>query len=131
MLPVQEFPRTTVECVDTNDLKIRSAARFVLNLLTQKDYASLSDLTAPGPVHLNADDIQRTIESYPATIRLPEESELVIDVVELENSFPRQYSVDVAVFTVEEGRSDLTVRMIVTDNPDGGYAVVFYDVLVM
>lgn len=113
------------------EVKIRGAARTVLNLLAEKQYQALADLTAPGPEHLQAEDIRRTIEEYPGTVRVPDDTELTFDVVEVEGRSPRQFSVDVPVFTVEEGRSDLTARMTVVDKSGEDYAVVFYDVWVM
>ncbi len=111
--------------------KIRAAVQTVLDLLTQKQYQALASLTAPGAVHLQAEDIQRTVESYPGTVRMPDENELKFDVVEVEGLWPRQFSVDAPVFTVEEGRSDLTARMTVIDGKGEDYQVVFYDVWVM
>ena len=126
-----ESPGNGGKVLDLHAQKIRSAARLVLTLLAKKQFSTLSDLTAHGPDHLKAEDIQRTIESYPGTLRIPDENELILDVVEVENSIPRKFSVYAAVFTEEEGRSDLTARMMVTDNPGDGYEVAFYDVLVM
>jgi hypothetical protein len=111
--------------------KIRAAVQDVLSLLTHKQYQALANLTAPGPQRLQAEDIQRTMESYPGTVRMPDENELKFDVVEVEGMSPRQFSVDAPVFTVEEGRSDLTARMTVIDEKGDTYRVVFYDVWVM
>lgn len=117
--------------MDYPEGKIRAAVQAVLGLLTQKQYQALSDLTAQGQEHLRAEDIQRTMESYPGTVRMPDESELKFDVVEVEGLSPRQFSVDAPVFTVEEGSSDLTARMTVIDEKGEDYQVVFYDVWVM
>lgn len=117
--------------MDYPEGKIRAAVQTVLGLLTQKQYKALAELTAPGPEHLRAEDIQRTMESYPGTVRMPDENELKFDVVEVEGQSPRQFSVDAPVFTMEEGRSDLTARMTVIDEKGEDYQVVFYDVWVM
>lgn len=111
--------------------KIRAAVQIVLGMLAQKQYQALANLTAPGADHLQAEDIKRTMESYPGTVRMPDENELKFDVVEVEGVWPRQFSVDAPVFTVEEGRSDLTARMTVIDEKDDDYKIVFYDVWVM
>ena len=117
--------------MDYPEGKIRAAVQTILGLLTQKQYQALANLTAPGREHLQEEDIQRTIESYPGTVRMPDENELSFDVVEVEGLSPRQFSVDAPVFTVEEGRSDLTARMTVIDEKGDDYQVVFYDVWVM
>jgi hypothetical protein len=62
---------------------------------------------------------------------MPSDSEMIFDVIEVEGRIPRQFSVDAPVFTLEEGRSDLTARMTVLDGPDDEFDVVFYDVWVM
>ena len=117
--------------MDYPEMKIGAAVQSVLDLLTQKQYHALANLTAPGPEHLQAEDIERTMESYPGTVRMPDESELKFDVVEVEGLSPRQFSVNAPLFTVEEGRSDLTARMTVIDEKGEDYQVVFYDVWVM
>ncbi len=111
--------------------KIRAAVHTILDLLTPKQYQALASLTAPGPGHLQAEDIRRTMESYRGTVRMPDENELKFDVVEVEGPSPREFSVDASVFTVEEGRSDLTARMTVIDGNGEDYQVVFHDVWVM
>lgn len=117
--------------MDYPEVKIRAAVQTVLGLLAEKQYQALANLTAPGPDHLQAEDIQRTMETYPGTARMPNEDELRFEVVEVEGLSPRQFSVDAPVFTVEEGRSDLTARMTVVDEDGEDYQVVFYDVWVM
>jgi hypothetical protein len=117
--------------MDYPEMKIRAAVQSVLDLLTQKQYHALANLTAPGPEHLQAEDIERTMESYRGTVRMPDESELKFDVVEVEGLSPRQFSVNAPLFTVEEGRSDLTARMTVIDEKGEDYQVVFCDVWVM
>jgi hypothetical protein len=113
------------------DTKIRTAVRLILQLLANQDYAALSNLTAEGPHHLEPEDIARTIRSYPGTVRIPTESEMTFDVIAIEGSVPRQYIVDAPVFTVEEGKSDLTVRMAAVESPGDKLEVIFYDVWVM
>jgi len=117
--------------MDYPEKKIRAAVQTVLDLLTQKQYQELANLTAPGREHLQAEDIKRTMESYPGTVRIPDENELKFDVVEVEGLSPRQFSVDAPVFTLEEGRSDLTARMTVIDGTGDDFKIVFYDVWVM
>lgn len=117
--------------MDYPEGKIRAAVQTVLGLLANKQYQVLASLTAPGPEHLRAEDIQRTIETYKGTVRMPSESEVKFDVVEVEGRSPREFSVDAPVFTVEEGRSDLTARMTVIDKTGDDYDIVFYDVWVM
>lgn len=119
--PSLEYPET----------KIRGAVRTILHLLAEKQFEALADLTAPGPEHLQAEDIRQTMERYSGLVRVPDDTELRFDVVEVEGKSPRQFSVDAPIFTVEEGRSDLTARMTVTDKPGDDFEIVFYDVWVM
>lgn len=117
--------------MDYPEAKIRKAVVSVLGLLVQKEYQAVAALTAAGAKQLQAEDIERTMESYPGTMRMPDENELEFDVVQVEGMWPRQFSVDAPVFTFEEGRSDLTARMTVVDEEGESYQVIFYDVWVM
>lgn len=117
--------------MDYPEGKIRAAVQTVLGLLAQKQYRALANLSAPGPEHLQAEDIERTIESYPGTVRMPRENELKFDVVKVEGLSPKQFSVDAQVFTMEQGGSDLTARLTVIDKTGDDYEIVFYDVWVM
>lgn len=111
--------------------KARSAVHFILTLIVSENYAALSDLTAEGPEHLEPDELKKSIKSYPGSIRMPTEAEITFDVTAVEGSEPQRYIVDAPVFTMEEGKSDLTVRMTVVDKPGQEFDVIFYDAWVM
>lgn len=102
----------------------------ILTLLADKNYDTLAKLTEDGQNRLLPDEIAATARGYPGTIKVPAEEDLIIDVVEVEGSSPRCFMVDAVVFTVEEGPSDLTARMIVVDSAAEPCQVVFYDLLV-
>jgi hypothetical protein len=111
--------------------KLRSAVRLVHTLLAERNYVGLSDLSTPGPEHLDADDIERTIGNYAGTVRMPSETELTFDAIEVNRSIPRTFSVDAPLFTIEEGRSDLTARIIVIVGPGDDFQLIYYDAWVM
>ena len=117
--------------MDYPEEKIRTAIRLVMGLLVQGAYGALADISSPARNRLDPEDIARTIADYPGKLRLPAETELLYDVVEIQDSRPRRFSVDAPVFTIEEGRSDLTLRMVVTEQEGDGFEVEFYDVWVM
>jgi hypothetical protein len=113
------------------DEKLRAAVQMILRLFAEQNYSALANLTTGEKKRLRASEIAHAIQSYPATIRMPTETELTFDSVEVAGSDPRQYLVDAPLFTIEEGRSDLTARMTVIDRPGDDFEVVFYDAWVM
>ena len=82
------------------EAKIRSAVRRVMDLLARREYESLAALTAP-PSRLQGSEIKQTVEAYPGSVRMPNDSELQFDVVAIHGQTPNQYSVDAPVFTAE------------------------------
>lgn len=111
--------------------KLKAAVQMVSELIVEKNYTALSDLTENGPRKLSAEDFRMTIEDYPAVLRMPTAAEMSFDAIEIEDSSPPQYSVDAPLFTIEEGRSDLKFRMTVIDGGADAFAIVLYDVWVM
>jgi hypothetical protein len=89
-------------------------------------------LVADGRIgRVSIDDLQRVIDDYPATLTpLPEEA---LDVgghaFVIANSDPPEWAVDQALWTVEEGRSDLELRADIRWR-NGEYRVELSDVLV-
>lgn len=110
--------------------KLRAAVRRTLTLLAERNYDALSKLTAPES-HLKAEEIESALRRYPGIVRMPSESELTFDAIEVKGSCPRSFSVDAAVFTVEEGKSDLTARITVRDAPGDDFEVIYHDTWVM
>ena len=94
----------------------------VLTLLAAKDYVQLAEFG--GGKRMAASDIRRAMAGYPFEASVPSGSIAeFLDIVEVRGSFPRRWSVCCPVWTKEEGRSDLTVEMTVTETEGELYAI--------
>ena len=84
-------------------------------MLVVGDFVGLETLS--GGVRLSQAEIARAVHDYPGTLMLPPNSgDFCLDVIELTGSRPRRWSVDIALWTREEGRSDLTMQVTMTDS---------------
>ncbi|HKO24442.1 MAG TPA: hypothetical protein VJY65_06830 [Chloroflexota bacterium] len=93
---------------------IRSAVHTIMRLLAKRDYAGVEGLT--GGRSLSARDLEGAVREYGGTITLPPPAayEELLDVVEMEGTLKRAWSVRMPVWTAEEGRSDLALDLTVT-----------------
>jgi hypothetical protein len=106
------------------------AVREVVTLLSRGDYYALERLTAGE--RLSASELAQAVRGYPATLRAPPSWEAVpLDVVPVTSANSPTWSVVVPLWTVEEGRSDLSLELTVQQRPDGGYNVGIDDLHVL
>lgn len=104
------------------DAQIRAAVENIYHLLARGHYDALARLTEG--VRLGAADIERAVREYQFTIAAwPRTDVLPIDVVEINDASPRAWSVQATAYTLEEGRSDLTLEMTLTENAAGQFRV--------
>ena len=100
---------------------LEDAVRQVLIVLAPGHYKELHDLTAGR--RLPAEEISDAVESYGRTIVKPPFDLGQIDSVYITDSVPSSWSVWHQVWTREEGRSDLTIEVTVTEVEPGRLAV--------
>ena len=86
-----------------------SAVREVVELLARGEYAALERLT--GGVRLTADEMATAVAEYGRTLIVPLPGAAPLDVVPHRDG--GGWSVDVPLWTAEEGRSDLTLQLTV------------------
>ncbi len=81
--------------------------------------ARFSDLEADGRAgRLTAEELRRAVQEYGRTLReLPEEAWALVDEYRQNNS--DDFSLDVPLWTIEEGRSDLTLSISVRETREG------------
>ena len=116
--------------VDIDSVKLRRTVLEVLRLLAAKDYQGLFSLSRG--VRLSAADIARAIHEYDRTIvDLPDAEYDRIDVIAVSDSSPQRWSVDVGLWTAEEGSSDLTLSLSLEDSPGEIYKVEIDDLHVL
>lgn len=105
--------------MDAAELTLRDKVARVVDLLVARDYLEIERIT--GGRRLTAAMIQEAIETYGRTLAPPDE-EVRLDVIEVEGATDRTWSVRAELFTLEEGRSDLTLECTVVER-DGEISV--------
>ncbi len=94
------------------DAILKDAVRMVVRLLVAGDFGRLEQRTRGR--RLTEEEIRTVIQEYPATfIMPPAETFDDPDAVEIENPPPGRYYVRVDLWSKEEGRSDLSLELIV------------------
>ena len=91
------------------DPRIAATVRQLVDWLVAGDYSAVEVFT--GGRRISADEMQQAIQSYGRKlVSLPTWALEGIDIVEIVGSSPRAWSVRVDLWTVSEGRSDLTLE---------------------
>ena len=102
----------------------------VVDLLVRGEYKKLEALS--GTHRLTAMELREAVEGYGRRLTMPPSSSFEnMNVIEINNSNPRQWYVGVDLWTVEEGRSDLTLEFTLTDSSDDLYLVELNDLHVL
>jgi hypothetical protein len=100
----------------TIDPRIKLTVAQLLRWLVAGDYAAIEQFTYG--VRLSASLIRQAVIGYGRTPVMPPTSVLEkLDVIEIDPSNPRAWSVRVDLWTAEEGRSDLSLECTLIDRP--------------
>ena len=92
------------------DTKLKATVRRVVTMLARGDYEALERLTKG--VRLAGAGLAEGVREYGGNLVLPpNEAFDNLDVGEVEGAQPREWSVNVDLWTAEEGRSDLTLEL--------------------
>lgn len=90
--------------------KAAKTLKYILTLFFKKDYRALEELT--NGVRLSKEDIEMAINDYDAIIIMPPSSVYEnLDIIEIQNSNPKAWSVRFDLWTEEEGESDLSLEL--------------------
>ncbi|MFE9191041.1 hypothetical protein ACFYL6_15640 [Micromonospora sp. NPDC007208] len=105
-----------------------TALQVVLGLLADREYETLASMT--GEERLSADEIRTAVESYGRTVVRPPGDGLPpdLDVIEVEGEGRRRVAATMSLWTVEEGRSDLSLQLLLTEIADGLWTVRLDDI---
>ncbi|HEY4341677.1 MAG TPA: hypothetical protein VGM97_17165 [Steroidobacteraceae bacterium] len=88
--------------------EVTVAVRNLVDLISEGHYAEAIQMCSAS--RLSPADIEKAIHLYGKTfVRSPPDFFKLLDTVEIDASFPPAWSVQSPLWTVEEGRSDLTV----------------------
>ena len=97
------------------DGRIAATVKQVVQWLVEKDYKSLVAHTRGA--RIDEGQIELAIRRYGRTLVMPPESAWAsTDIVEISGVDPHSWSVQFDLWTREEGRSDLTVELTLTEN---------------
>jgi hypothetical protein len=99
-------------------------------MLVERDYLSIEELSDGN--RLSAAEICNAVNEYGRTLIFPpEESYTNIDAIQIENEVPSAWSVRFHLWTKEEGQSDLSIVLTLTDTRYEFMKVSFDDILVL
>lgn len=116
---------------DTRAKQLRILVQKVIDLLVAKDYRQLVQLA--GSVRFSEKDIgdlEDVITGYGRTlVKPPENAFRDMNVIEVKGATPRRWAVDMPLWTAEEGKSDLEVRLTLIEHQND-FIVELDDVLV-
>jgi hypothetical protein len=112
-------------------LKMRDTVHQVVGMLVAGDYAGLEAVSRGR--RLTAEQLRQAVEEYGRELRMPPEPvfDNIEDVIELEDATRRAWSVLVDLWTVEEGRSDLTLELVLTETGGEQYDIQIWDLHVL
>jgi hypothetical protein len=98
--------------------QLKEPVRQVIALLVAGKYAELETLTQG--IRLKAKEVATTVADYGRKlIPPPDDGFRLMNVVEVKNARPRQWSIAMPLWTQEEGRSDLTVELTLIERQNG------------
>jgi len=102
-------------------VKVSRTIQDLLDRLIRGDYAAAEALT--GGNRLSAAEIEGAIAEYGRRLVAPPADSSPRSVIDIEGSEPEQWSVYVDLWTAEEGRSDLTLELTLTESSRETYGV--------
>jgi hypothetical protein len=104
--------------------------RDLVAALADQDYLQLERRTSG--VRLSAAELASAVGEYGRSIIVPpDDSTSFIDVVPVFGAEPRVWSVNVSLWTLEDGLSDLTLELTVRASASGEYVVEIDDLHVL
>src|SRR5215211_4599568 len=99
----------------SEESKIKATVHQIVAMLMQADYDELERLT--NSRRLTAAEIAEGVREYGGALVMPPEDAFDnLDVIEVEGANPREWSVNVNLWTAEEGQSDLTLELTLREN---------------
>lgn len=101
----------------------------VIELLVNEEFEHIEALTKG--VRLTSEQIRHAIEDYGRKLILPPSNAFeLMNVVQIRNAVPSRWSIVMPLWTVEEGRSDLSLELTIVKS-GAGYTVELDDIHVL
>ncbi len=105
-----------------NTEKLHNTVKVITELLAEGKYKEIEALC--NGVRLDAKEIAYAVSEYGRTIiPLPKEGYERLDIIEVSNSNPKEWSVNIPIYTSEEGLSDLTLELSLINNSTELYQI--------
>lgn len=103
-----------------NEEKLLHTIEMILTLLTESKFVELAELC--NGEYIQAEHIEKAVSDYPYKLIYPK-SEIInlLDIIEVDNSTPREWSVYCDLWTEEEGKSDLNLQLSIIEDPSEFY----------
>jgi len=114
--------------VGTESWPFETTIRDVVDLLARGDYLAVERLSAG--IRLTAQEMAAAINAYGRHLIVPP-SAAAAPLNVISHADGGGWSVDVPLWTLEEGRSDLTLQLTVRREADGGHRVEVDDLHVL
>jgi hypothetical protein len=106
----------------TEQQTIKTTVRQIVGLLVKGDYKAVEHLS--NGCRLKAEEIAESISDYGETLTMPPDEEFnSLDVVQHTDKYQKGWSVYVDLWTVESGKSDLTLELTLKENEKQTYHV--------
>jgi hypothetical protein len=110
--------------------KLRRTVERVVGLFEKEAYEELETLS--GGNRLSAEEMKEAVTNYGRKIApFPEAGYKELDIVEVDHSNPKRWSVYISLFTDDEGRSDLTLSVTLTESATSLFKVEIEDIHVL
>lgn len=107
-----------------------TAVRVVVGMLVAGEYDALASMTRG--VRLSSDALETAVKRYGRTLRMPPDDAFSeLDVVEVSESATPTYTVTFDLWTAEEGRSDLSLELLLRDAYSGAFEIEVTDLHVL
>jgi hypothetical protein len=102
--------------------ELQDIVRQIVTKLVMGEYKDLEQLSRG--VRLKADEIEAGVIQYGRTLTLPPNSQFQeLDIIQVQNSKVRKFDVRVTLWTVEEGKSNLTLELTLIEDVEKNYKV--------
>ena len=113
-----------------SDEKISNTVKTIVKWLVNKQYDHLEKYS--NGIILSSNLIKRAISDYGHELSMPPEAAFrSLDVISIEGQKPAKWSVRCELWTIDEGRSDLTLELTLIDGKSEMLAVEVDDIHVL
>jgi hypothetical protein len=110
--------------------KAKKTATVILECFATEDFDRLLRIASASRV--SAPEVRKVVVDYGRRLTMPTTPiDEVMDIVEVSGSHPKSWSVNLPLWTKEEGRSDLTLEMRFIESEDEIYSIEIEDLHVL